>query len=283
VRVVQPAWLALPVLALALAWSVTGSSAAGPAFGPGVGGAGQAAETAECFVLAPPVGEPLVSDRDECAHRTAPASTFKIPHALIALDTAVITPATVVKWDGTKYDFTSWRRDHTLESAIKSSVYPFFQHTAALIGRERMLKYLERLDYGSKTYAGDQTTFWTNGDLQISPLEQVAFLRRMFAADLPVDRRHIETVKADLTMPRGQISNAAGLHQFPVRWGTAVRAKTGNTTVGGERVSWLVGAVESDGKDYVFAARIRTKTRTLETTAGAAVALKALNAHPPRP
>src|SRR5262249_49187435 len=115
----------------------------------------------ECFVLSPPDGPLVVSDRAECAHRTAPASTFKLPHALIALDTGVITPATVMKWDGTRYDFVSWRRDHTLETAIRSSVYPFFRRTATLIGRERMLKYLEAFDYGSKTYSGDQTTFWT--------------------------------------------------------------------------------------------------------------------------
>ncbi len=30
---------------------------------------------------------PYVSDPDECAVRTAPASTFKLPHALIALET----------------------------------------------------------------------------------------------------------------------------------------------------------------------------------------------------
>jgi beta-lactamase class D len=236
----------------------------------------------ECFVLSPPGGPLVVSDPTECGHRTAPASTFKIPHALIALDTGVITPTTVIAWNGTKYDFVSWRRDHTLATALMSSVYPFFQRTATLIGRERMLKYLQAFDYGSKTYHGDQTTFWTNGDLTIAPLEQVAFLERMFAGDLAVDRRHIDTVKRDLTMPPGKISNAAGVHPFRVGWGSAVRAKTGNTTVDGERVSWLVGAVEFEGKDYVFAGRIRSKTRTLETTGGAAVALAGLNAHAPR-
>src|SRR5262249_60530692 len=99
-------------------------------------------DAGECFVLVGAGGRTVVPSAEECGHRTAPASTFKIPHALIALQTGVITPSTVFTWDGTKYDFASWQRDHTLDSAIKLSVFPFFQHTAALIGRDRMQKYL---------------------------------------------------------------------------------------------------------------------------------------------
>ena len=39
----------------------------------------------------------------ECATRLSPASTFKIPHALVALETGVVTTTSIEKWDGTKY------------------------------------------------------------------------------------------------------------------------------------------------------------------------------------
>jgi 2-keto-3-deoxy-L-rhamnonate aldolase RhmA len=41
--------------------------------------------------------------------------------------------------------------------------------------------------------------------------------------------------------------NAAGVHDFPLRWSgeTIVQVKTGNGTVNGEQVSWLVGALEA--------------------------------------
>jgi Beta-lactamase class D len=55
------------------------------------------------------------------------------------------------------------------------------------------------------------------------------------------------------------------------------RAKTGNGTVNGERVSWLVGALETGGRQYVFASRVRSTTGALETTAGADLALRVLN------
>jgi beta-lactamase class D len=46
-------------------------------------------EWSECVILqALDGGDPFVSDAAECAVKTAPASTFKVPHSLIALDTA---------------------------------------------------------------------------------------------------------------------------------------------------------------------------------------------------
>ena len=234
----------------------------------------------ECFVIARVDGPlPSVPDGSECARPTAPASTFKIPHALIALQARVIDASTTIKWDGTKYDFETWQRDYTLDSAMKSSVYPFFQRTATMIGEERMHGSLASLQYGAETFRGDVTTFWTNGNLVVSPLDQLSFLQRMFGGKLPIDRRHVETVKATLLMPAGRISNAAGIHDFPLNWpkGTRVRAKTGNGRINGERVSWLVGHLDSDGTEYVFAARVRSSDRPLTTTAGAQVALRGLN------
>ncbi|MCA1562758.1 MAG: hypothetical protein LC804_21640 [Acidobacteria bacterium] len=223
----------------------------------------------ECFVIAR-LDDPLpsVPAGSECARPTAPASTFKIPHALIALQTGVIDANTIVRWDGSQYDFETWQRDHTLDSAVKSSAYPFFQRTATMIGNERMRRTLASLAYDADTFTGEVTTFWTNGNLVVSPLEQLSFLHRMFGGKLPIDRRHVETVNATLLMPAGRISNAAGIHAFPLNWppGTRVRAKTGNGRVNGERVIWLVGHLESDEHEYVFAARVRSSDRPLPTT-----------------
>ena len=237
-----------------------------------------AAAAQECFILATP-GEPdRVSDPRECAVATAPASTFKVPHALIALQTGVVTPDTVVKYDGTPRDFETWKRDHTLDSAIKWSVYPFFQHTARLIGRERMKQQLQAVRYAADTFDGELTTFWNNGDLLVTPVEQVAFLRRLVAGKLPIDARNVATLRQALRMPTGQITNAAGTHAFVLDWpkDAIVHATTGNTTVNGERVSWLVGWISVGGADTVVAGRTRVKG-TLGNTAGAEVARRGLN------
>jgi beta-lactamase class D len=114
----------------------------------------------ECVMLQSLDGSaPYVSDPVECAVKSAPASTFKIPHALIALETGVVANAhETVKWDGTRRPFKAWEQDHSLDSAIKSSVVWFFQRTAVLIGRDRMHDYLRALAYAEDTFDGEAKT-----------------------------------------------------------------------------------------------------------------------------
>jgi len=237
----------------------------------------------ECFVMAPPTGAETVLGGDECDRRTLPASTFKIPHALVALETGVVTAKTVMKWDGVKKDFPVWERNHSLDSAIKSSVVWFFQRAAESIGRQRELQYLRAFRYGSQGFQREVTAFWLNGDLTISPREQVAFLQRMFSYDLPVDRRHIDAVKAAMTMPGGKVLNASGAHDFRLEWpaDTIVRLKTGNGGVSRERVSWLIGQLETGGRQYVFASRRRSSGDALDSVAGANLAQRLLNTMTP--
>jgi beta-lactamase class D len=59
-----------------------------------------------------------------------------------------------------------------------------------------------------------------------------------------------------------------------------VRAKTGNTTVAGERISWIVGHVESRGRGTVFVVRVRG-AGDVPTQAAADLALRTLNARHP--
>jgi beta-lactamase class D len=238
---------------------------------------------AECFILARAGARPYVSDEQECRRATAPASTFKVPHALIALDTGVVTRDAIGKWDGRKFTNESWRRDHTLATAIQWSVLPFFQHTARQIGRERMRRGLAMLHYAEDTFDGDIEAFWLNGDLVVSPREQLAFLSRFVRGTLPISRAHLLTVLEAMRMPHGEVLMAAGAHPFELTWpaGTVVRAKTGNTTVAGERVSWLIGSLELESRHHVFVARVRF-AGALPPSAGAELAVRELNARAPR-
>jgi beta-lactamase class D len=251
-----------------------------------VSGSGRSSADAQpCFIFSR-VHEPTpsVSDPVECAWKSSPASTFKIPHALIALKLRVIAPDTVVRWDGTRQPYASWQRDHTLASAMQSSVVPFFRHTARGIGRDRMREELSAFGYAADSFDGDLTAFWLNGDLAVSPMEQFDFLTRLFAGRLPVERQHVSRVVDAIRMPAGRILLAAGPASFALDWprATVVRAKTGNTTVDGERVSWLVGALELDAATYVFVARVRS-ANPLPGTAGADLARRLLNtAYRPR-
>ena len=135
-------------LARILAFALT--AAAAPVLTPSTATAQRA--PGECVMVQPLDGSAqYLSDPAECAVKTSPASTFKIPHALIALETGVVpSPLEIVNWDETLQPFREWERGHSLDSAVKWSVVWFFQRTAEWIGRQRMLEYFEKLGHADR-------------------------------------------------------------------------------------------------------------------------------------
>jgi len=196
----------------------------------------------------------------DCASRLSPASTYKIPHALIGLETGVITETTLVKWDGVKHpDQPKWNQDHTVLSAMRPSVVWFFQAMAPKIGVARAHEWLQRFQYGNADTSGSITQYWLNGRLRISPDEQLAFVRKFYDGSLPVSKTHVEHLKGALAQDPGTVENARGMTTLEAQWrrGISLNAKTGATTVeSGESVSWLVGRLTVDQRQIVFASAV---------------------------
>jgi len=194
----------------------------------------------------------FVKDRmvmtDEGRARTGylPASTFKIPHALIALETGVVadTDKEVIRWDGVPNEIEEWNRDHTLRSAMQHSVAPVFQQIANRIGSERMKQYVDAFDYGNRDIGGAALDkFWLEGNLRISALEQVRFLQRLYRDDLPVSKRNLALIKDIL--PEEKTDDAV------------IRSKTGAVRKDDKpSLGWLVGWAERGGEAAIFAMNI---------------------------
>lgn len=196
----------------------------------------------------------------ECATRLSPASTYKIPHALIGLETRVVTATTIEKWDGTRYpEQAKWNVDHTVLSAIRPSVLWFFQRMAPKIGAARAKEWLGKFDYGNRDTSGPIANYWVNGTLRISPDEQLSFLKKFYDATLPVSKVSMEQVKGAMFQAPGTVENARGVHQLDAQWrpGLRLSSKTGATTTeSGESVSWLVGELTADQRRLVFASAV---------------------------
>jgi beta-lactamase class D len=210
-----------------------------------------------CFLLLDSANGSLARNPDAvCDARLPPASTFKIPHAIAALDSAVIKSAEeVIRYDGTPRDYATWRRDHTLASAMRYSVVWYFQEIAKRLGMDREEFYLRRLQYGNADPSSGLTTFWLGGSLRISPIEQMTFLRRLYDDELPVAARVTRTVRDILIQPNGVVVNANGEHPFDAPWpnGTQVSAKTGSTSFDDRRaVRWIVGHVKRGSHEWIF-------------------------------
>src|SRR5256885_11266022 len=108
------------------------------------------------FVLFEPANDRyLVYNAARADQRFLPASTFKIPNALIGLEVGSIADENeVFRWDRKPRVRAAWERDHTLASGMRESVAWRFQEVARRTGRERMREWIDRLGYGNRDIRG---------------------------------------------------------------------------------------------------------------------------------
>lgn len=172
-----------------------------------------------------------------------PASTFKILNSLIGLETAVVVDQQhQLAWDGTAHPFPEWNRDHTLETAIANSVVWYYQHVARQVGAEQMAEYVQKANYGNQNIGGDIDTFWLEGELRISPNEQISFLRGLYDETLPFSARTMQIVKEILVVEQ------TDHYRLSAKTGLALRTEP--------KIGWWVGYIEQNGNVYFFALNI---------------------------
>jgi beta-lactamase class D len=179
------------------------------------------------------------------------ASTFKILNSLIALETGVINDEiTVLTWDGIERSLPQWNRDLNLKEAFKISAVWFYQVLARRVGYNPMKEWINKVGYGNQNIGNpkDMDQFWLNGELQITPQQQIKFLRRLHNKDLPFSERTISIVK-DI-MINEKTPNYT------------IRSKTGWFGYGNpdiKNIGWYVGYVETKDNVYFFATNIDIK------------------------
>jgi len=191
----------------------------------------------------------IASDKDRSGQAMLPASTFKIPNSLIALETGVVgdSDKDVFKWDGVTRSIEAWNHDHTMRSAIAVSAVPVYQEIARRIGAERMQKFVDLLEYGNRDIGGGIDQFWLTGNLRIDPFQQVDFIDRLRRGVLPVSKRSQDLVRDILPVTR--VGDAV------------IRAKSGllGAETGKPSLGWMVGWAEKGRDQTVFALNMDCK------------------------
>jgi len=200
-------------------------------------------------VFDPAAGTHYTNDSIEARAAYLPASTYKVPHSVIALATGVIADSsTVIPWDGGDYFLDVWEQDLTFAQALRFSCVPCYRRIARSIGAEQMRRYLDSIDYPGMVF--DSTSvdgFWLRGPSAISALEQVEFLRRLRENRLPISPAIQATV---VDMMHLESRGRASLHG---KTGWAMREDAPD-------IGWFVGFVRRpEGTVYVA-------TRILPTT-----------------
>lgn len=173
----------------------------------------------------------------------SPASTFKIANSLIVLETGAIKDdAEIIPWDGVERTFKFWNKDHNLRSAYKYSAVWFYQDLARKVGKGRMKFWVRKAKYGNQETGEKIDKFWLTGDLRITAMQQIDFLKRLHQEDLEFSKRNIKLVK-DI-MIEEQTENYA------------LRSKTGWGTLSIPAIGWYVGYIEKKDNTYFFALNI---------------------------
>ncbi|MFK7784329.1 MAG: penicillin-binding transpeptidase domain-containing protein [Crocinitomicaceae bacterium] len=176
-----------------------------------------------------------------------PASTFKIPNSIIALETGVMeNDSTISYWDGEPRFFSSWEQDLYFRDAFHYSCVPCYQEIARNIGVGRMKQYTDDFNFGDLVF--DSTSidqFWLEGDSKITQFEQIDFLQRFRNKELPISERTHRIMSRMMIIEQNE--------EY------VLRGKTGWSVQNDIDNCWFVGYVEADEDTYYFATNLQPK------------------------
>lgn len=175
----------------------------------------------------------------------SPCSTFKVPHAIFALNAKVITDEDNGQlYDEYRYPLKntapkSWAQSQDLTSALNYSVVWYFKHIAEKIGENKMRYYLEMIDYGNQDISGGLTQFWLSSSLFITPIQQATVWQKLFTNQFDFQPDEINAVKRRILLEENDNYKIYG--------------KTGACKQLGDKFGgWLVGFVEKGDETYYF-------------------------------
>jgi len=173
--------------------------------------------------------------------RFLPASTFKIVNTLIALEEgAVSDEKQIIKWDGKDMGVASWNRDQSVETAFPASCIWFYQELAQRVGDNKYRMYLDKTGYGNRQTGPDVRTFWLTGDIAISAVEQISFLKKVYTKEYPFRPTSYNILKKIMIVEQTPA--------YTIRAKTGWVQKAGSTDIG-----WYTGYVEAGDKVWFFA------------------------------
>lgn len=198
----------------------------------------------------------IIKQKGECDKRYSPASTFKIPLALIGYDSGILIDTNTPAWPFQEGYLVNKDDDKQTTNPIlweKNSVVWYSQKITAQLGAEKFKSYVKLLHYGNMDVSGDKgknnglSRSWVSSSLQISPLEQIKFLQNV------LNRKYKLSEESYLMLEEI-------LPVFETSDGWVVHGKTGSSAVVNKNGvvdanhpnGWFVGWAERNGRKIVF-------------------------------
>lgn len=209
--------------------------------------------------------------------RSSPCSTFKIISSLIALENGIILPEDSTRtWSGERFWNEDWNKDIDFREAFRTSCVWYFRQVIDDIGKDRMQKELEKLQYGNcdiSDWEGSLNTnnnnraltgFWIESSLRISPKEQTAVMERIFGGNSDYSEETQNQLKQVMLVPE---QDRADLSLY---------GKTGMGKANGVVVdAWFTGFAESTEGTIYFCVRLgETEELDVSSTVAKEIAIE---------
>lgn len=227
-------------------------------------------------------GNTLLEEGD-CTSRVTPASTFKVPLAVIGYDTGLLADAHSPIYAHRKGDpdwgGKNWTRDTDPASWMRYSVVWYSQRLTLMLGAQTLARYVELLGFGNADFRGDTgqnnglERAWLSSSLQISPREQVVFLQGLVNGTLPVSDQAMELTRSLL-----QSKCVAGW-QISGKTGGAYPRNADRSFDYARGLGWFVGWATKGDRTVVFA-RLTQAEERLSGSPGILARQKFLNKWP---
>lgn len=181
----------------------------------------------------------MIHNREAALSRVSPNSTYKIYSSALALESG-LSEALRQNWDGRVYEFDTWNRNQTLNSAMKNSVNWYFQVLDRKLGKKRLRDFYHQIGYGNCDLSGGISRYWMESSLKVSPLEQVMLLSQLYENKWNFQDKTIAAIKSAL-----KVSDT-------------LSGKTGTGMINGKtRNGWFIGYVESASGPRFFALNLQ--------------------------
>jgi len=221
------------------------------------------AAEAVCTAVADVATGRSLKQEGACNQRVTPASTFKIAISLMGYDSGFLVNEHVPALPFHKGypDWNpSWRVTTDPTSWIKNSVVWFSQQVTGSLGVGRFQQYVSEFHYGNEDVSGDPqkrdglTQAWLSSSLQISPLEQLLFLRKVVQRQLPVNARAYDMTSRITAI--GVLQNGWEIHG---KTGTGFPRTADGSLDMNHAYGWFVGWATKGPRSVVFARLIQDK------------------------
>lgn len=215
-----------------------------------------------CTVVADASSGKILTEQGDCRTRVTPASTFKIPLAVMGFDAGILqdahAPTLPFRTGYADWGGDNWKQPTDPARWMKYSVVWYSRVVTHQLGVQRLEKYAKDFGFGNADFSGDAgqdnglDRAWIISSLKISPVEQTAFLTRLVNRQLPVAPQVYDKVM--------QVVEASSLND-----GTRVQGKTGmayprkadGSFDEARAYGWFVGWAVMEGRTRVFARLIQ--------------------------